>query len=92
MSSGSECTRFRRGAYEPLASLMTSSIYGNTKVEHDRHLYNLMKVVSDNNGLVFNSDKCVIGQERIPLFGIVYDAGGVHQLLQTSRICNNSLA
>ena len=31
-----------------------------------------------DNGLVFNSEKCAIGQERIHFFGIVYEAKGDH--------------
>ena len=54
-----------------------TAVYGKTKTELDNHLHNLMKVARDN-GLVFNSEKCAIGQERIDLFGMVCDAKGVH--------------
>ena len=40
------------------------AVYGKAKTEHDKHLHNLMKVARDN-GLVFNSEKCAMGQERI---------------------------
>ena len=53
------------------------AVYGKTKTEHDKHLHNLMKVARDT-GLVLNSEKCAIVQERIHLFGMVYDAKGVH--------------
>ena len=36
-----------------------------------------MKVARDN-GLLFISETCVIGQERMRLVGMVYDAKGVH--------------
>ena len=53
------------------------AVYRETKTEHDKYLHNLMKVARDN-GLVLNSEKCAIGQERIHFFGMVYDAKGVH--------------
>ena len=53
------------------------AVYGKAKTEHDKHLHNFMKVARDNE-LVFNSEKCAIGQERIHFFGMVYDAKGVH--------------
>ena len=53
------------------------ALYGKTKLEHDKQLDNLIKVARDN-GFVFNSKKCVKGQERIHFFSMVYDAKGVH--------------
>ena len=60
-----------------------------------------MKVAQDN-GLVFNSEKCAIGREKIHFFGMVYVAKGghpilkewktseIHQLRQTRHVCNGS--
>ena len=53
------------------------AVHGATEAEHDRNLLNLMKVASEQ-GLVFNSKKCVIKQHSIPFFGLVYDQHGVH--------------
>ena len=53
------------------------AVYGKTKTEHDKHLHNLMKVARDN-GLVFNSEKCAVRDERIHLVGMVCDAKGVY--------------
>ena len=53
------------------------AVYGKTKTEHDKHLYNLLKAARAN-GFVFNSERCAIGQEIINFFGMVYDAKGVH--------------
>ena len=37
---------------------------------------NLMKVAQEN-GLIFNSGKCIIKSHEIPLFGVLYSADGV---------------
>ena len=76
------------------------AVYGNTKTEHDKHLHSLMKLARDN-GLVFNSEKCAIGQKRIHFFGMVlqreftpilkeWKTSEIHQLEQTRHVCNSS--
>ena len=52
-------------------------VVGKSKQEHDRKLYALMKTAKEN-GLVFNSEKCVIDAPQVNFFGAVYDRHGVH--------------
>ena len=52
------------------------AVYGRTEKEHDDNLMNLMKVAQEN-GLIFNSGKCIIKSHEIPLFGLLYTADGV---------------
>ena len=46
-------------------------VFGKNEKEHDRNLINLMKV-AEEEGLVFNSSKCAIKQEKIVFFGMVF--------------------
>jgi hypothetical protein len=52
------------------------AVYGSTIEEHDRNLDNLMKIAREE-GLVFNSSKCVIRQKQIDFFGSIYSDTGV---------------
>ena len=52
------------------------AVYGRTEEEHDDNLMNLLKVAQEN-GLVFNSGKCIIKTNEIPFFGLMYIADGV---------------
>ncbi len=52
--------------------------YRQTRLEHDANLHNLMRVAAED-GLMFNSEKCSICQEKIHFFRTVYDAKRVHQ-------------
>ena len=52
------------------------AIFGKTEEEHDRNLFNLLKVAE---GLVLNSTKCVIKTDRISFFDDVYSSTGIHQ-------------
>ena len=50
--------------------------FAASEAEHDRNLLNLMEEAK-KNGLVFNSDKCVIKQPQIEYFGMVFSANGM---------------
>lgn len=52
------------------------AVMGTSEEEHDRSLLNLMKVAVQQ-GLVFNSSKCIIKTAEIPFFGMVYSASGI---------------
>lgn len=52
-------------------------VYGKTEEEHDESLRNLMKAAAEN-GLVFNSEKCVIKTQSITFFGATYTPEGIH--------------
>ncbi|KAK7113437.1 hypothetical protein V1264_012727 [Littorina saxatilis] len=52
-------------------------VYGKDEDEHDRNLRQLMEVAK-KMGLVFNDDKCYIKRKQVKLFGMIYDADGVH--------------
>jgi transposase InsO family protein len=52
-------------------------VYGRDDSEHDANLRRLMEVAS-GNGLVFNSQKCMIKQSSINFFGLVLDRDGAH--------------
>jgi hypothetical protein len=52
------------------------AVHGATEQEHDSNLWNLMEVAKQE-GLVFNSSKCLIKVKEIPFFGQVYSADGV---------------
>ena len=52
------------------------TVYGKTEEEYDQHLLNLMKVAAEE-GLVFNSKKCIIKTDRIAFFGEIYSNTGV---------------
>ena len=52
------------------------AVYGKTEDEHDQRLFNLMKVAAEE-GLVFNSKKCIIKTDRIAFFGEIYSNAGV---------------
>ena len=45
-------------------------IFGKTQQEHDKNLLQLMRV-AQQNGLVFNSNKCHISQPQISFYGAV---------------------
>ena len=52
------------------------AVYGKTEEEHHRNLIQLMQV-AEQNGLVFNSKKCIIKQKQIAYFGMVYGVNGI---------------
>ena len=52
------------------------SIFGKTEEEHDRNLITLMNEAK-KNGLVFNSEKCMIKQTEIEYFGMVFSTNGM---------------
>jgi len=52
-------------------------VFGKDEVEHDIHLHKLMQV-AEQEGLVFNSSKCLVKTESIPFYGMMYDKEGVH--------------
>ena len=52
------------------------AVYGRTEKEHDDNLMNLM-MGAQENGLIFNSAKCIIKAREIPSFGLIYTADGV---------------
>ena len=51
------------------------AVYGCEKEEHDWKLLNLMKVAQEE-GLVFNIQKCIIRTNEILLFGMMYSTDG----------------
>ena len=51
-------------------------VYGETSEDHDRNLTNLMERAQEE-GLVFNSAKCLIKQRSIPFFGNTYTDNGI---------------
>ena len=57
------------------------AVYGPDKAEHDHNLLNLMKVANEE-GLVFNSAKCIIRTTKIPFFGMIYSASGARPDLE----------
>ena len=51
-------------------------VYGRDNAEHDKNLLRLMQVAREE-GLVFNSKKCVIKTPEIVFFGSVYGQDGI---------------
>ena len=51
-------------------------VFGSTEEEHNKNLLNLFKVAK-NNGLVFNSKKCIIKTGEVSFFGSTYSASGI---------------
>ena len=51
-------------------------VFGKDKKEHNRNLINLMKVAGEE-GLIFNSSKCAIKQEKIVYFSMVFGKNGI---------------
>ena len=51
-------------------------MYGRDNTEHDKNLLRLMQVAKEE-GLVFNSKKCVIKTSEIVFFGSVYGKDGI---------------
>lgn len=51
-------------------------VLGKTVEEHNKNLINLMEVAK-KHGLVFNSKKCFIAQEKITFFGLEWSSDGV---------------
>jgi len=51
-------------------------VHGATEEEHDENLIHLMNTAKEE-GLVFNSDKCIIKAEGIDFFGSLYTKDGV---------------
>ena len=51
-------------------------VYGRDNTEHDNNLLRLMQVAKEE-GLVFNSKKCVIKTSEIVFFGSVYGKDGI---------------
>ncbi len=52
-------------------------VVGETEEEHDSNVINLMMTAKED-GLVFNSDKCVIKADAVEFFGSLYTNSGVH--------------
>ena len=52
-------------------------VYGKTTAEYDRNLRKTMDTAR-KYGLVFNKDKCKIRQERIKLYGFIWEKDGSH--------------
>ena len=52
-------------------------VFGKTREEHDENLVALLRRATDQ-GLVFNSKKCSIRQDRIGFYGAYWDAQGRH--------------
>lgn len=52
------------------------AIIGRTEAEHDQNLHALMRRASEQ-GLVFNSQKCLIKVQQISFFGNLYTSNGV---------------
>lgn len=52
------------------------AVYGRTEKEHDKNLMTLMKE-AEQNGLVFNSNKCQIKKKEISYFGVTLCAQGI---------------
>ena len=53
------------------------AVYATSEEEHERVLQNLMQV-AEENGLVFNLEKCDIKTNSTTFFGMKYTANGVH--------------
>ena len=51
-------------------------VYGRHNTEHDKNLLRLMQIAKEE-GLVFNSKKCVIKTNEIVFFGSVYGKDGI---------------
>ena len=52
-------------------------VFGRTEEEHNANLNQLMRA-AQKHGLVFNGDMCKIKTCKLHLFGLVFDANGVH--------------
>ena len=52
-------------------------VYGRTEKEHDDNFMNLKKV-DQENGLIFNSEKCIMKTREIPFAMLIYTADGVN--------------
>jgi len=51
-------------------------VFGTTRTEHDQNLLKLMQVAQEE-GLVFNGNKCTIGAERVSFYGAIYSSEGI---------------
>ena len=51
-------------------------VYGKDTTEHDNNLLKLMKTAQEQ-GLVFNSSKCLICQPQIFFYGTIFTAQGM---------------
>ena len=53
------------------------AVYAKNEEEHNKILHKLMQV-AEENGLVFNSKKCLTKQNQIKFFGTIYADNGIH--------------
>ena len=51
-------------------------IYGRNLEEHDRNLHELMKVANEE-GLVFQAEKCCVRHHTISFFGLIWSKDGM---------------
>ena len=51
-------------------------MFGADEEDHDKNLHHLMKR-AEENGLIFNPEKCKIKEESIAFLGIIYSKHGV---------------
>ena len=49
------------------------AVFGKDEKEHDANLHNLMKI-AQQEGLVFNPDKCDIKKQNMLFFGIQFNS------------------
>ena len=57
------------------------TVHGCTEAEHDAHLHNLMQV-GHKYGVVFNPQKMHVKAPAVNFFGCLYDANGLHPVLE----------
>ena len=53
------------------------AVFGKDEKEHDAKLHNLMKI-AQQEGLVFNPDKCDIKKQKMRFFGLEFNCQGVN--------------
>ena len=53
------------------------AVFGKDEKEHDANLHNLMKI-AQQEGLVFNPDKCDIKKQKMRFFGLEFSSQGVN--------------
>ena len=53
------------------------AVFGKDEKEHDANLHNLMKI-AQQEGLVFNPDKCDTKKQKMRSFGLEFSSPGVN--------------
>ena len=85
--SGQVCGRLTAGCVGIADDVV---VYGRDNTEHDKNLLRLMQVAKEE-GLVFNSKKCVIKTSEIVFFGSVYGKDDIMLEVDDENACSIDL-